>query len=170
MVHYQIQKVLDFPNNVRRGVISVFQWLPVVWDDRNWDHWFIYKVLHFKLSQTAKYIRKYGHHVHAERDADNIQVCVNLLQRLMDDEYHEMVFKSHDEKWGKVKFIWDDCGEDKPGYSSLRIERPGVKTKEDEEQERKEYIRLCDHEEDLRQQDIRYLFKMMRKHIQGWWD
>ena len=169
MVPYQIQRILDFPRKVKYGIINLIRWFPVIWKDRNWDHYFIYEVLHFKLSQTEKYLRKYGHHLNAERDAYNIQVCVNLLKRLMDDDYGEMVFKPHDKKWGKAKFNWDDC-EDKPGYCSLRIERPDVKTEEDKIQERKEFRLLSKHEEQLKQQDLDYLFKMMRKHIQSWWD
>lgn len=169
VVHYKIQRILDIPRNVKYGIINLFRWFPVVWTDRNWDHQFIYEVLRFKLSETSKYLRKYGHHLNAERDADNIQVCVNLLDRLLKDEYHEMVFKLHDKKWGRPKFNWDDV-KDKPGYCSLRIERPNVITEKDKEQERKEFRRISGHEEQLRKQDIRYLFKMMTKHIQGWWD
>ena len=164
-----LKKTKNFFRSIKYGIQNLITWFPIIWKDRDWDHWYLYTILKFKLSNMEKLHRKYGHCVNSEKMADQIKVCVNLLDRLIKDEYYEMTFKNHEKKWGEAHFNWDNC-EDKKGYCSLRIERDNVKTDEDKKQERKQFRRLCKIEANLRKQDVEYLFKIMEKHIQGWWD
>ena len=110
MWHYW-QKIKDFPHEVKCGIKSIFQWLPIVWKDRQWDHQFIYAIFRHKLHLTEQFIRNHGVHVNNIKDADKIKVCVILLDRLMKDEYHEMAFKNHSEKWGNPAMIFKDIEE-----------------------------------------------------------
>lgn len=160
--------------NIKSGIPNLFKWLPVVWRNRPWDHYFIYDVLHKQLSLMEKYIRKYGHHVYHERDAQQIKIAILLIERIMKDEYHENVFKDHDKKWGETKFNWKDVDGEEFGYKkdvvALDITRDNAITKEQKDQERKEFRRLSPKVEEQRKQDIGFLFDYMKKHIQGWWD
>jgi len=151
------------------SIKNVLRWIPIIWRDRNWDHTFLYIILQFKLSNMEKYLRKYGSSINAEKDADRIKTCVNLLKRLMNDEYHDKVFKKHDEKWGKPEFNWIEL-KDQPKYKELKIKRLNVITEKDKEQEEKEYDNLIKIGNYSKQQDIDYLFETIRKYHQGWWD
>jgi hypothetical protein len=162
------RKINDFFRSIKYGIENLINWFPVIWKDRDWDHWFLYMILKKKLSDMEEYHRKYGHTVNAEKTADEMKTCVNLLDRLMKDEYHEMVFKKHDEKWGEPEFNWDEC--EREGCCELKIFRTNIKDEKDKEQETKEFRRLCEHEANLRKQDIDYLFETMKKYIQSWWD
>jgi len=165
-----VEKIKTFFRSIKYGIENLIIWAPVIWKDRDWDHWYLYKMLKFKLIRMENLHRKYGHSVNSIKTADQIKICAKLLERLIEDEYDEHVFKNHNEKWGETHFHWDEC-KNKKGYSSLRItRRDNVNTNKEEEQERKEFNRLCKHEDKLRKQDIDYLFKLMNKHIQGWWD
>jgi hypothetical protein len=115
-----------------------------------------------------KSIRKYGHHLNANRDADNMKVCVNLLDRLINDIYYEQVFKKYDEKWGEIIFTANDT--DKPNLKGLVITHENIHTEEDRKKERKDFKRAWEHHDALKKQDLDLLFKMMRKHIETWWD
>jgi len=151
------------------GIENLINWFPVVWKDRNWDHYFIYVILRKKLQLMEHQIRTFGHHTRNIEDADNIKICVNLLTRLIEDDYHEMAFKKHDEKWGDIELKTKPL-EDNPDLYSVDFHRDGIKTEKDKEQERKEFQRACKHEANLREQDLDMLFKNMRKYIQTWWD
>ncbi len=164
-----IKQMRDFLRSIKYGIENLIIWFPIIWKDRDWDHWYLYKILKFKLSNMEKLHRKYGHAVNSEKIANKIKVCVNLLDRLIEDNYDESAFKKHHKKWGEPIFHWDEC-EDKKGYYSLKIEQKNIKTKKDKDQEAKEFKRCYNHEEMLRKQDVDYLFKLMNKHIQGWWD
>jgi hypothetical protein len=157
-----------WPRDVQYGFTNLFRWLPVIWKDRNWDHVFIYKILRKKLDLQEKHIRKYGHHVDNEKDADKIRVCVLLLDRLLKDEYYDNVYRNFHKKWGHGEFRTEKVeGSD---LYELHIDYESAKTKADIEQCNKEHRMLLNKENELRTQDINYLFKMMSKHIQSWWD
>ena len=161
-------RIKDRIRNTKYGVRNLITWLPVIWKDRWWDSYFIYPILHKKLSMMESTIRKYGHHVYAERDADKIKVCVLILKRIMDDEYSEMAFKRHEEKWGDS--VMSFVKTDNPNLSRMLIEYDSVKTEKDEAEERKDFRRAMEHEDYLRKQDIDTLFKIMSKQISSWWD
>ena len=168
------QRISDFYYNIKNGIPNLIKWFPVIWQNRDWDHNFIWILLHKKLTLMENCIRNYGHHVYAERDADQIKLAINLLNRLIEDEYHENVFKDHDEKWGDTHLNWKKADGQEFGYKeevcTLDITRDNVKTEKDKEQERKEFRRLSPKVEEQRKQDIDFLFDYMKKHIQGWWD
>jgi len=163
------RKIKEWPRQIRQGVRSLIQWFPIIWKDRQWDHFYIYVVLRHKLHLTEQLIRHHGHHVKHIEDADKIKKCVLILDRLIEDDYHENVYRNHDKKWGDGKMIFTDSTEH-PGYSIMDIKYPNVKTKEDDKLQDKEYRRLMMKPEELRKQDIEMLFKLMTKHIQTWWD
>jgi len=161
-------RIKDRIRNTKYGVKNLITWLPVIWKDRWWDSYFIYPILHKKLSMMESHIRKYGHHVDAERDADKIKVCVLLLKRIMDDEYGDMAFKRHEEKWGKSEMSFVET--DDPNLSRMLIEYDNVKTEKDEVEEKKDFKRAIEHEDYLKKQDINILFKTIEKQISSWWD
>jgi len=164
------RKVRDYIKyDIPYGIKNLIRWFPVIWKDRNWDHYFIYVTLRHKLHLTEQHIRNHNCHTTAQQDADNIKTCVLLLDRLIADEYHTMAFKKVDEKWGDLVLSSSPC-EDRPGLHSVNITRPNIKTPEDEKQERKEFKNACEHERYLKQQDKELLFKLMNKYIEGWWD
>lgn len=172
-IYYTIKRYIIntkdfFHYDISRGIRNLVRWFPIIWKDRNYDQYFIYVLLHKKLSLTEKCLRN-GYHLYAEKTADQIKLCVLLLDRLIKDEYHLHAHKRHDEKWGGPELQFYDL-EDQPGYSGIDISHKNVKTKKDEELERKDFKRACNHQEQLIEQDLDMLFKTMRKHIRGWWD
>jgi len=164
-----IRKIRDIWYDFKNGIKNLIIWFPVVWSDRNWDHVYIYRILRHKLHLTEMLIRNHGIHLYHIRDANKIKVCINLLDRLINDEYHVGAFKRHHEKWGHGKFLWEDIDDDED-CKTLKIEYPNVKNSKDELQEKKDFSRSSKHEIMLREQDLDYLFKQMRKRIQSWWD
>lgn len=155
--------IKDFPRNVKYGIVNLVKWVPIIWGDRQWDNHYIYKVLRHKLHLTEQMIRHNGHHVRNIQDADKIKTCVVLLDRLMEDDYHEIVSKKFYEKWGRPDFNISEGG-------LLNIDYPNVKNDEDEKKQVKEFRRLIVVEEEMVKQDLALLFKMMQKHIRTWWD
>ena len=145
------------------------KWFPVIWSDRDWDEYFILKILQFKLKSMEKSFRKYDNTLGSEKRADEMKRCSYILKRLLDDEYEEQELKPIDDKWGELKITTEPC-EDRKGMSKVFINRDGVKTKEDEEQERKEFNRAMKQARVRKTYDIEYMFSYMNKKIQGWWD
>jgi len=158
-----------FFKNIKYGIKNLITWFPIIWKDRSWDSYYIHLILHKKLSIMSYDIEHHGHHKYRMRDVNNINKCIYILNRIIKDDYHALVFKNHEKKWGKPKFHWIDCN-DKDGYTELKITHGNVKTKEDKKQEQKEFRRIIKEEGQLEKQDIEYLFDTMKKHIRSWWD
>jgi len=76
--------------NVLTSIKNLFVWSKVIWNDRWWDHYFFFVLLHKKLSIMEKNFRKNGVHLFAEKDADKMKKCVLVLERLIKNEYDEM--------------------------------------------------------------------------------
>lgn len=150
--------VYDIP----QGITSICKWIPTLWADRNWDHYFIFTVLKKKLQFTEPVLRN-GFSVEGSKRADEVKLCINLIDRILKDDYHDNAFKNHDKKWGEIDFSFHKNGR-------FDVHRCKVITEKDIELERKESNRLYKHASNMQKQDIEYLFKIMSKHILGWWD
>jgi len=42
-----------YHKDIINGVKNLYKWFPIVWKDRDHDHYFIYETLRFKLEQHA---------------------------------------------------------------------------------------------------------------------
>jgi hypothetical protein len=159
--------IKDWIRNVKRGVPNLITWFPVIWKDRWWDYYFFFVILHKKLSLMEKGFRKYGNCVSSKEDAIKIKVCVNLLDRIIKDEYDQMVYKKHDEKWGDIELKTISRAD---GLPELIISRPNVVTDKEIAQEKKEQRLLIEKPDKMKYQDKDLLFKLLKKHILSWWD
>ena len=168
MKRFKWNDIKYFFRDVKHGIQNVITWLPIIWKDRWWDHWFFFVVLHKKLDLMEKNFRSYGHHTNADKDADKMKICVLLVKRIIDDNYHEMASKQHRENWGEPNFNWIDT--EHPDLVELKITYDSVKNDKDKAQERREFKTAIEQEHFLREQDIEMLFKLIKKHIQTWWD
>lgn len=153
--------------SLKYGVTNLIKWFPIIWKDRSWDYEFILEILKFKLTNVENMFRYHGNHMNSERDADNVHRAILYLDRMINYDYHDDVFKHHDKKWGEIKMGFKDSG---GGKSLLNITRPNIKTKEDEVTERKEYRRLLEDVEKHEKQDYEMFFGHLKKYIRSWWD
>lgn len=150
----------------RQSIKSLIIWFPIIWKDQWWDHTFFYTILHFKLSLMEKGFRKDGNSIIHKEQADEIKLCVLILDRLIKDDYTS--FDSHNKKWGQLEMKFGPPN--KEGNTPLDITRPNVKTEKDEKQERIESKHWHDIEESTIKNDLFLLFKQIEKHVRRWWD
>ena len=147
-----------------RSIKNIIAWFPIIWRDRDWDSWYIYEILGFKLRRMEKNIREYGHAMESENIADQIKEVVVGLDRLIEDDYCADLHSAIREKWGELEFV--DIGE--KGYTTLKATK--VKTKEDEESYSVAIRECMKAEEKTIQDDLELVFDTMRDNIRGWWD
>lgn len=90
-------------HNLTQGIKNLFYWLPVVWQDRQWDEHFLFLMLRHKLKAIETFFRsKDAVAIVAHKDADHIHRCVLLLNRLIDSPYYDNV--DNNEQW--AGFTW----------------------------------------------------------------
>jgi len=143
--------------NIFHNIKRLLYWFPIIWKDRDWDEHYLFIVLQHKLKSMENFFRNHGHFIGTEKQAENIKICVLLLQRLIDDNYLEIAFKFHEKKWGN--------------YNSFgsKFYRDKVTTEAESKQEHKESLPCDEREQYLRVQDLSYLFHILAKHVWAWW-
>ena len=75
--------------NVRSLFASLrrlWAWLPIIWEDRDFDQAYLYRIMAFKLRRMQRVVGDDGYHVGSERDAKNIAICAHILERLASDD------------------------------------------------------------------------------------
>lgn len=162
-------KVIDFFRSIRQGIPNLIKWAPVIWRDKDWDQYFLYVILKFKLEQMEKLHLEYGHTINAEKYAGEMRTCILLLDRIIKSDYLMNALKPHEEKWGELEMNTKPLPNNPELFSVLFTVEKAV-TQKEIEQEKKERTRIYKHVTDLEKQDLDMLFKNIRKYVEGWWD
>ena len=79
---------------IKYGVKNLYKWFWVIWNDRDWDHYYIFQVLKFKLEKQANHLAENGFHNNAQRDAELMMTCVRLINKLQNEYYYDELCKS----------------------------------------------------------------------------
>jgi len=69
---------------IKYGVKNLYNWFWIIWKDRDWDHYYIFQVLKFKLEKQAKHL--------GGRDAELMMTCVRLINKLQNEEYYDELY------------------------------------------------------------------------------
>lgn len=141
--------------NCKIGFKNLFTWFWVIWNDRNWDYCYLLKIMRKKLTLMEDRLR-YGNYVGCEKDADDIKICMLLIDRITADNYNEKEFDKFYKKWGDLlldkKYIAEN-----------------VKDDDEELQAQKELKKLFKQEEYSFTNDLEFLCNTLKK-MRKWWD
>ena len=77
MIEY-LDKITTFCKNLKKGIINFWIWKKIIYEDRNWDQFYIYQILQFTLRIQAKYFKKRNFYVGEFRDAEIMELCDRL--------------------------------------------------------------------------------------------
>ena len=87
---------------IRRRIIrfldslhNLWKWFPVIWNDRDWDHHFVFEVLKFKLKNMADSFERNDHYVGNKRDVERMRTCIKLIE-LIQSNYYETEAYDHE--------------------------------------------------------------------------
>lgn len=138
-----MRKLKELYYEVSIGISNIIYYLPLIWKDRSWDYTYNYRFLKVKLQKQREDILKYSNHINATRDAKQIQVCINLLDRLENKEYDDSLF--------------DSRGGMQPLYYKVKS---GINPMN---------IRIRNMVDTYKHQDIDLLATYLKKYGGGWW-
>ena len=78
------RKLRDIPENIHNLII----WIPVIWNDEQWDYDYLYKILHKKLSLMENYFKEgNSSSVNAHKKEKQIKIARILCERLLYRDY-----------------------------------------------------------------------------------
>jgi hypothetical protein len=90
--NYIYLTVKSYIRNFKQGIKNLIKWFPTIWNDRNWDYYFILEILKVKLQTQSDYIRKNGNHTQANRDSEIMNTLVKLTHRFQNAYYETEYF------------------------------------------------------------------------------
>ena len=154
-----------------RKIVRVCQWIPILWNNFDWDYVYILKVLDYKLARTQKAIRE-GCCIQESIDKKlaEIQECRDLIRQIENCNFTEAERKAHEEKWGELK-IKTVPHEDDVITRCVRLDFSYANTpKELQEQADKEMMDIHNLEDQRTQEAYSKLFSNLAKNIRNWWD
>jgi len=149
---------------------TVIAYIPILWYDHDWDHFYFFALMEHKLKRMEKCLRN-GNHLSCNKDADRIKICHTILKRLQLGEYDKHDMELHDAKWGELEMRFERVEDGEGGqHSQLFLERANVKTPENYKKESDEVQRIYKKANEVKKADLTLLFQTLNKYIVLWWD
>lgn len=129
----------------------VIRWIPVIWKNKEFDHSYFLQILSFKFKLMEEfYSSKYAISVDSEKCAEEIHICKLLCDRLIADNYHDMLGR-------EIRMYPNDKG-------VLQFETLNEGCQFGISKDWQHY------ESYMQNQDLRYLCEILQKHLFSWWD
>jgi hypothetical protein len=73
--------------SITTGLKNLWKWRKIIYKDRDWDQYYIFEILKTKLKFQNEHFYKYGNHVSSERDAEKMELCVKLIDKVQNEYY-----------------------------------------------------------------------------------
>jgi hypothetical protein len=92
---------------IKYGIKNLYKWFWVIWKDRDWDHYYIFEVLKFKLEKQAKHLGERDWHESSKRDAEIMMTCVKLIDKIQNESYFDELYDSDQKSPEAIKIVID---------------------------------------------------------------
>lgn len=76
-------------NEMVEGICNIVRWIPVLYKDRDWDDYYITKLLQKKIEHQREYIVKHNRHTRVDYDNQKMTLLLNLLEREHEAYYEQ---------------------------------------------------------------------------------
>jgi hypothetical protein len=73
----------------KEGIINLYNWFLIIFQDRQFDYYFLLKVIYFKLDLMVKYreAKRHCQYVNDDKDLETLRLARDACKRLIDDKY-----------------------------------------------------------------------------------
>lgn len=79
--------LFDRVSNIKIGLTNIWFWFSTIWKDRNWDEYYILKILQRKIEIQRNRLVKNNRHEKITYHNRDMTIVLNLLERVMHDYY-----------------------------------------------------------------------------------
>lgn len=142
---------------IKRLLINIKLWLPILMSDEQWDNYYLHKVVYHKLSLMKDFYNSdepMSDKEHTESVVREIDSILDVLNRVIEDDYIEF----QDDVEPQV-CVYDD------GSGNYRLD---ISYNDDFE---KEYINnIYDRADKKRKDDLKDVYISISNNSEKWWD
>lgn len=161
----KVRSIKVFFRRVRRSIQSLWYWLPVILEDRQWDQSYMWRILHHKLAVMYRELSRDPYVIWGHHEMRRLRHAVELARRLSEGDYDRWM-QRHDELFGKARM---DFGPSENGLRTCTILRPGCEQEPRKSHERRCFKKAIDADERERQEDLEKLLDIIKRGEGRWW-
>lgn len=155
-------------NRIKK-LIKIIQWLPILWNDYDWDYSYLLTLIDYKLKRMQKALKEgMAIQEHIDAKVKEIQDVRDIIKQIEEDNFIEKEEKAHEKEFGKLKTKTiqnlnnKNLIEVKFYYAQISKKNNKIAIKKSVGISRLNEIRC--------QKAYYKMFNLMAKNIQGWWD
>lgn len=105
-------RIVQFIESIK----NLIKWFPIIWKDRNWDDYYIMKILQYKIKMQRDYLIYYNRHMGLEITNRNMTWVLNLMERQMKEYYSMEVFD----------YLEEEMSMDEQGYLAFDLKQENL--------------------------------------------
>ncbi len=146
------------PSRTIRKLLNVIRWLPVIWEDTDWDYTYLYKMLYIKIQHIVECETSGKIHEDWENNAATMRVAEDCLARLIKDDYASTPWIIHYAKFpNQDRGSWIELPDGMRQMPPLRLG------------EHESLNAAFEQEELERVADLSLFAKTFVDHVREWW-
>lgn len=150
-------KDIFHPTRIYRKISNIVRWIPILWNDVDWDYASLYRVLHQKIKFMRVTHEQYHHHTDWEEVVVQMKTAEDCLFRLLKDNYAEKEWSAYHEKFPR-------------GDRWIKLADGGRQMESISEEQSDQMRKTFELEESLKQRDLETFASTFVQHVRGWWD
>lgn len=162
---------MDFPylhKHLYYGIKNLIVWFPYIWSDRNWDMYYILKILQFKIKRTADSIEKNDIYVGCEIDVQKMRTCIRLIDKIQNSEY-ELEYQEYCTSNLEIKLLGSAPKNNAQEYFK-KYPNDYRRLSSEDKKERSEFSKALIISTNRQQRALNLLFEFIKHNIQRWGD
>lgn len=153
--------------------IKVIQWIPKLWNIRDWEGTDALLVLDIQLARNQKVLKNDPYHIDEKTRkrsgpmlAKEVQEARDCIKRIKEDQYCKKEWKEHNRRFGKLKMSMGKVSQrDK---NRKPITRESI-FKPDSKASNNFRAKIWKLEEERKKADFDKLFHILKTRIECWW-
>jgi hypothetical protein len=113
---------LNMPGDIKDFILRVWDYAPLLWEDRDWDYNCALRLVRFKLRRLRQHMEQHAIIAHAEDVVAELARADVLLRNVVDEDPDEE-WSTHYFQWCQHAKSFNDCGNQKEHMRALRQTR-----------------------------------------------
>lgn len=134
-------------------------WIPHLWEDRNCDYTYIYKILYTKLNFTYKHLSNSNWEVKYLKE---LQQAINCCERLWQEEYVDSALIRFELKYPDALTYEFNEDETSGNFYELKFKHTA--------EQKEDYENFMNGAKFQKKSDVELLGNLLRDYSEYWWD
>lgn len=84
--------------NFIRGIKNLIRWIPIIWDDEDWDWVYLSLIMEAKMIWMAKHFKDHNIVTDSENMSKELLICVEAMKRMRDSNLKSKYWYQQEEE------------------------------------------------------------------------